>query len=167
MTLNETTSQGQVGADRRMNTYREALLLIERLHRRFLDVLKAELERTGRTDVNNVQALILYNIGDDEITIGELTNRGYYLGSNVSYNIKQLTNNEYIRQERSPHDRRAVRVSLSEKGRELRRDITSLFERHVTGLFDAGDVTLDDVEQLNAKLRRIERFWSDQVTFRG
>ncbi len=150
-----------------MNTYREALLLIERLHRRFLDVLKAEIDRSGRTDVNNVQALILYNIGDDEITIGELTNRGYYLGSNVSYNIKQLTNNDYIEQERSPHDRRAVRVKLSDKGRSLRQDITALFERHVTGLFDGTDVTLADIEQLNAKLRRIERFWSDQVQFRG
>jgi len=167
MTIDQPTTQGQGGTDRRMNTYREALLLIERLHRRFLDVLKAEIDRTGRTDVNNVQALILYNIGDDEITIGELTNRGYYLGSNVSYNIKQLTNNQYIRQERSAHDRRAVRVSLSDKGRALRRDITALFERHVAGLYDAGGVSLEDVEQLNAKLRRIERFWSDQVTFRG
>jgi DNA-binding MarR family transcriptional regulator len=153
--------------ERRMNTYREALLLIERLHRRFLDVLKAELDRTGRADVNNVQALILYNIGDDEITIGELTNRGYYLGSNVSYNIKQLTQNDYIRQERSPHDRRAVRVSLSDKGRALRGDITKLFQRHCAGLFDGGTVSLGDVEELNARLRRIERFWSEQVQFRG
>jgi DNA-binding MarR family transcriptional regulator len=154
-------------ADRRMNTYREALLLVERLHRRFLDVLKAELDRTGRSDVNNVQALILYNIGDDEITIGELTNRGYYLGSNVSYNIKQLTNSEYIRQERSPHDRRAVRVSLSDKGRALRNDITELFQRHCVGLFDGSGVSLAELEEMNARLRRIERFWSDQLQFRG
>ena len=154
-------------AERRMNTYREALLMIERLHRRFLDVLKAELDRTGRTDVNNVQALILYNIGDDEITIGELTNRGYYLGSNVSYNIKQLTNNEYIRQERSPHDRRSVRVSLSDKGRSLRADITKLFQRHCAGLFDGGGVSFGELEEMNARLRRIERFWSEQVQFRG
>ena len=147
--------------------YWESLTLIERLHRQFLDLLKSDLEKLGYSDINNVQSLILYNIGDDEITIGELTNRGYYLGSNVSYNIKQLTNNDYIEQERSPHDRRAVRVKLSDKGRSLRQDITALFERHVTGLFDGTDVTLADIEQLNAKLRRIERFWSDQVQFRG
>ncbi len=150
-----------------MSTYREALLLIERLHRLFLDVLKAEIDRTGRSDVNNVQALILYNIGDGEITIGELTNRGYYLGSNVSYNVKQLTNNEYIVQERSPHDRRAVRVRLSEKGRALRDDVNALFQRHVEGLFDGSDISLEDLETLNAKLKRIERFWSDQFHFRG
>ena len=150
-----------------MSTYREALLLIERLHRLFLDVLKAEIDRTGRSDVNNVQALILYNIGDGEITIGELTNRGYYLGSNVSYNVKQLTNNEYIVQERSPHDRRAVRVRLSEKGRALRDDVNALFQRHVEGLFGGRDISLEDLETLNAKLKRIERFWSDQFHFRG
>ena len=150
-----------------MSTYREALLLIERLHRLFLDVLKAEIDRTGRSDVNNVQALILYNIGDGEITIGELTNRGYYLGSNVSYNVKQLTNNEYIVQERSPHDRRAVRVRLSEKGRALRDDVNALFQRHVEGLFGGSDISLEDLEALNTKLKRIERFWSDQFHFRG
>ena len=165
MTIDQASPDSS--AERRMNTYREALLMIERLHRRFLDVLKAELDRTGRSDVNNVQALILYNIGDDEITIGELTNRGYYLGSNVSYNIKQLTNNEYIRQERSPHDRRAVRVSLSDKGRSLREDITTLFERHCAGLFEDGGVSLENLEEMNARLRRIERFWSEQVQFRG
>src|SRR5690606_16006261 len=104
-------------ADPRSDLYREALLLIERLHRRFLDVLKAELDRLGRADVNNVQALILYNIGDDAITIGELTNRGYYLGSNVSYNVKKLVEAGYLEQERCAHDKRSVRVKLSEKGR--------------------------------------------------
>ena len=153
--------------DGRMNTYREALLLIERLHRRFLDVLKAEIDRSGRADVNSVQALILYNIGDDEITVGDLTNRGYYLGSNVSYNIKQLSKNGYIEQERSPHDRRAIRVRLSVKGKTLRQDLTAFFKRHVEALLSGGDVTLENLEQLNTKLRRIERFWSDQIQYRG
>ena len=132
--------------DGRMNSYREALLLIERLHRRFLDVLKAEIDRSGRADVNSVQALILYNIGDDEITVGDLTNRGYYLGSNVSYNIKQLSKNGYIEQERSPHDRRAIRVRLSAKGKTLRQDLTAFFKRHVEALLSGGDVTLENLE---------------------
>ncbi len=149
-----------------MTLYRETLLLIERMHRRFLDVLKAELDRSGRSDVNNVQALILYNIGDDEITIGELTYRGYYLGSNVSYNVKQLTQHGYIEQERSPHDRRTVRVKLSEKGMALRNDVTALFERHVEALFGGGQVGYDEVMELNATLKRIERFFSEQVQFR-
>ena len=90
--------------------YYESLLLIERLHRHFLEVVKADLDRQGIQDINNVQALILYNIAQDEMTIGELTARGYYLGSNVSYNVKKMFENGYLEQERSPHDRRSVRV---------------------------------------------------------
>ena len=63
--------------------YHEALTLVERLHRRLLDVIKDEFDRRGRSDINSVQALLLYNIGDKELTAGELRTRGYYLGSNV------------------------------------------------------------------------------------
>ena len=70
--------------------YLEALTLVERLHRRLLDVIKDEFDRRGRADINSVQALLLYNIGDKELTAGELRTRGYYLGSNVSYNLKKL-----------------------------------------------------------------------------
>src|SRR5215213_2945439 len=70
--------------------YLEVLHLVERLHRRLLDVIKDEFERRGRDDVNSVQALLLYNLGDKELTASELRTRGYYLGSNVSYNVKKL-----------------------------------------------------------------------------
>src|SRR5436189_4440354 len=90
--------------------YLQTTRLIERLHRRFLDVIKSELDRLGIEDINNVQTLILYNIGNENLTIGELTNRGYYLGSNVSYNIKKLVESEYLVQERSPHDKRSIKV---------------------------------------------------------
>src|SRR6218665_2220292 len=92
----------------------ENILFIERLHRRFLDVVKAELDRLNIDDINNVQTLILYNISEDKMTISELANRGYYLGSNVSYNIKKLVECEYLIQERSQHDKRAVKIRLSE-----------------------------------------------------
>ena len=82
--------------------YYDSILLIERLHRHFLEVLKTELDRLGIQDINNVQSLILYNIGDDELTVGELTARGYYLGSNVSYNVKKMVENGYLGQEGRP-----------------------------------------------------------------
>lgn len=153
--------------DGQKSVYLDALLLIERLHRRFLDVLKAELDRLGRNDINNVQALVLYNIGEDEITIGELTNRGYYLGSNVSYNVKKLVENGYLAQERSPHDRRSIRVRLSEKGLELRNEINVMFDRHVDTLFSGGAVPADELKTMNASLRQMEQFWSEQVRFGG
>ncbi|MEQ9640904.1 MAG: MarR family winged helix-turn-helix transcriptional regulator [Alphaproteobacteria bacterium] len=147
--------------------YLNALLLIERLHRRLLDVLKAELDRVGRGDINNVQALILYNIGDDELTVGELTYRGYYLGSNVSYNVKKLVENDYLLQARSQHDKRSVRVKLSDKGLGLRDEVNALFERHVDKLFAPGAVPADQVAAMNASLRKLERFWSSEVQFGG
>src|SRR6185436_16764151 len=111
--------------------YTESILLIERLHRRFLDVIKTELERLKIDDINNVQTLILYNISSEQLTIGELTNRGYYLGSNVSYNVKKLVENNYLMQERAPHDKRSTRIRLSEKGLALCQKVDELYQRNV------------------------------------
>ncbi len=138
--------------------------LIERLHRRFLDVVKAELDREGVEDINNVQTLILFNIGEETLTVGELTLRGYYLGSNVSYNVKKLVENGYLIQERSAHDRRMTRVRLSEKGLELIKKIDALYERSAKELENAG-IRHEDLEEVNRVLMRLERFWSVQLSF--
>src|ERR1700692_3331448 len=103
-----------------MTAYVQVISLVERLHRQFLEVVKLEIEGLGIHDINNIQGLILYNIGDAEMTVGELTLRGCYLGSNVSYNVKKMVENDYLVQERSEHDRRSIHVRLSEKGRKLR-----------------------------------------------
>jgi DNA-binding MarR family transcriptional regulator len=144
--------------------YYQSIVLIERLHRHFLELVKAELERRGIQDINNVQSLILYNIGTDELTVGELTARGYYLGSNVSYNVKKMVENGYLVQERSMHDRRSVRVRLSDKGLELREKLGAMFARHNDALPDAelNDKTLSD---LNDTLLRLERFWSNRLGY--
>lgn len=144
--------------------YYDSILLIERLHRHFLEVLKTELDRLGIQDINNVQSLILYNIGDDELTVGELTARGYYLGSNVSYNVKKMCENGYLEQERSPHDRRSVRVRLSKKGLDLRDKISSMFERQVGSLTKAG-LTDEELVKGNETLRKLERFWSASLDY--
>src|SRR5262244_1078651 len=114
--------------------YLDVIALIERLHRQFLEVVKLELDTQGVHDINNVQAMILFNIGDVEMTVGELTLRGCYLGSNVSYNVKKMVEAGYLVQERSPHDRRSVRVRLSDKGRVLRDKISAMHDRHVSAL---------------------------------
>lgn len=146
-----------------MNTpYYESTALIERLHRQFLDVLKVELERAGILDINNVQSLILHNIGSDELTVGELTVRGYYLGSNVSYNVKKMVENDYLVQERSIHDKRSVRVKLSEKGRKLDAAITRLYKMQEENLDKAG-LTNERLDTMNKVLRDLETFWSDQT----
>jgi len=144
--------------------YLESLQLIERLHRRFLDVVKVELDRVGVEDINNVQAVILYNIADSEITVGELTSRGYYQGSNVTYNLKKLVENGFLEQVRSPYDRRSVRVHLTKKGLDLFGRIDDLYQYQVTEL-TRGGLDAANLAELKRALLALERFWSDQVRF--
>lgn len=146
--------------------YLESLNLVERLHRQLLDVIKDELDRRGERVVNSVQALLLFNIGDQELTAGELRTRGHYLGSNVSYNLKKLVESGYINHERSDIDRRSVHVSLTEKGSQVRDVVVKLFDRHLDSIEAVGNVTAQDFEGMNVSLRRLERFWLDQVRYR-
>jgi len=141
-----------------MDGYLEVISLIERLHRQFLEVVKLELDGLGIRDINNVQAMMLFNIGDAEMTVGELILRGCYLGSNVSYNLKKMVENGYLVQERSVHDRRSFHVRLTDKGGDLRDRLSVMHARHVemlgqTAIIDA------DLEGAAATLRRLERFW--------
>ena len=145
-------------------TYYETIQLIERMHRHFLDVLKIEIERVGIQDINNVQALILYNIGGDDLTVGELTVRGYYLGSNVSYNVKKMVEAGYLIQERSQHDRRSVRVHVSEKGKELKDKMTEIFAKHMTDLKTTVELDEEKLTLFNERMRLLERFWASRST---
>jgi DNA-binding MarR family transcriptional regulator len=145
--------------------YLVSLKLVERLHRLLLDVIKDEFERLSRSDVNSVQALLLYNIGDAELTAGELTSRGYYLGSNVSYNLKKLVDAGYIDHQRSSTDRRSVRVRLTDKGQDVCRVVNALYQRQLKSLQQVGGIDADDLETLNKSLIRLERFWTDQIRY--
>src|SRR5215510_5763488 len=145
--------------------YLVSLKLIERLHRLLLDVIKDEFERLGWTDVNSVQALLLYNVGDTELTAGELTSRGYYLGSNVSYNLKKLVDAGYIDHQRSTVDRRSVRVKLTDKGQEVCKLVNTLYQRQLKSLEQVGGIGSEDLEVLNKALIRLERFWTDQIRY--
>ncbi|MGQ4272569.1 transcriptional regulator LdtR [Terrihabitans sp. B22-R8] len=146
--------------------YLEALTLVERLHRRLLDVIKDEFDRRGRSDVNSVQALLLYNIGDAELTAGELRTRGYYLGSNVSYNLKKLVEAGFLHHQRSRMDRRSVRISLTPKGQEVHDIIDQLYAKHVRSIEQVGGIGPADFQVINKALVRLERFWTDQIRFR-
>src|SRR5215204_1653190 len=146
--------------------YLEALTLVERLHRRLLDVIKDEFDRRSRADINAVQALLLYNIGDSELTAGELRTRGYYLGSNVSYNLKKLVEMGFLHHQRSRMDRRSVRISLTVSGREVRDIVEGLYQKHVRTVEQVGGISADEFSNLNKSLHRLERFWTDQILYR-
>lgn len=139
-------------------SYLEAISYIERLHRRFLELVKLELDGLDIRDLNNVQAMMLFNIGDAEMTVGELTLRGCYLGSNVSYNVKKLVESGYLAQQRSAHDRRTIHVKLTDKGRALGDRLSAMHSRHIEMLQQTA-VTPADLEKASITLRRLERFW--------
>ncbi|WP_069299480.1 MarR family winged helix-turn-helix transcriptional regulator [Neptunicoccus sediminis] len=160
----DTTETDATGSEF-LGSYLETLSMVERLHRLLLDVIKDEFERLGLLDINSVQALLLFNIGDNEVTAGELKSRGYYQGSNVSYNLKKLVEAGYMHHHRCEIDRRAVRVRLTSRGREIRSIVTDLFERHAGGMVGhdvIGDVGLKNI---NTVLRRVERYWTDQIRY--
>ncbi|SEM98435.1 transcriptional regulator, MarR family [Gemmobacter aquatilis] len=145
--------------------YLETLALLERLHRLLLDVVKDEFERIGLLEINSVQALLLFNIGENEVTAGELKSRGYYQGSNVSYNLKKLVELGYMHHQRSEIDRRSVRVRLTEKGRRVRALLAELFSRHAEGLEKRGLISAAGLEDINQALKRMERHWTEQIRY--
>ena len=148
-----------------LGAYLETLSMVERLHRLLLDVVKDEFERLGIIDINSVQALLLFNIGDNEVTAGELKTRGYYQGSNVSYNLKKLVEYGYMHHQKCEVDRRAVRVRLTEKGRGIRAVIAELFQRHANGIMSREVLGNVSLAEMNASLRRMERYWTDQIRY--
>ena len=148
-----------------LSGYLDSLAMIERLHRLLLDVVKDEFERINLLEINSVQALLLFNIGENEVTAGELKSRGYYQGSNVSYNLKKLVELGYMHHQRSEIDRRSVRVRLTEKGRKVRTMLSDLFGQHAEGLVKKGLVSVEDMETVNQSLKRMERYWSDQIRY--
>lgn len=145
--------------------YLDSLALVERMHRLLLDVIKDEFERLGVLDVNAVQALMLFNIGEQELTAGELKTRGYYQGSNVSYNLKKLVETGYMHHQRCAIDRRSVRVRLTTEGQKIRSVVAELFARHAEGLPERRVTDIAELSAVNATLRRLERYWSDQIRY--
>jgi DNA-binding MarR family transcriptional regulator len=158
-------SIGKDAKDGFIREYLETPSLVERLHRLLLDVIKDEFERLGLLEINAVQALLLFNIADNEVTAGELRSRGYYQGSNVSYNLKKLVDNGFMHHQRCEIDRRSVRVRLTQKGREVHEIVSDLLERHAQGLENDPLAGSENILTMNKALQRVERFWSDQIRY--
>ncbi|MEM7236465.1 MAG: winged helix DNA-binding protein [Pseudomonadota bacterium] len=148
-----------------LSGYLETLSLVERLHRLLLDVIKDEFERVRQFDINAVQALLLFNIGRKTMTAGELKNRGYYQGSNVSYNLKKLVELGYIDHQRSDVDRRSVRVRLTDKGLAVHMLVSDLFSRHAEDLASSDQLRTEGIDGMNRDLRSVERYWTDEIRY--
>lgn len=167
MTIHEKISTLEVAPNEQtfFDNYLGTLALVERLHRLLLDVIKDEFERLGYLDINSVQALLLFNIGENEVTAGELKSRGYYQGSNVSYNLKKLVEAGYMHHQKCEIDRRAVRVKLTQSGREICDVVKELFHRHSLGMIERKVLGDYGLEEINGSLMRVERYWTDQIRY--
>ena len=163
--MNLQTAVNDRDAPDNLSIYLDTLGRLERLHRLLLDVVKDEFERLGLIDINSVQGLLLFNIGEQEVTAGELKSRGYYQGSNVSYNLKKLVESGYMHHEKCAVDRRSVRVRLTEKGRKIRAALSDMFEKHATGLVSNAAMSKNSLNDVNVQLRLVERYWADQIRY--
>lgn len=141
-------------------------MLVGRVHRRLLDIIEDELARHGRSDVNAVQALLLFNIGDQELSVSELHTRGGYTGTNVSYNVKKLIELGLISHQKSRVDRRSVRIRLTDEGRRVHDIVAAIYARQLATIEAIGGVSADQLETLNRTLQRLDRFWNDQILYR-
>lgn len=138
--------------------YFKTVIFIERLHRLFLEVLKIELERMKIWDINNVQCLALYNIGNKQVNVGDLTKAGYYQGSNFSYNLRKMVQKKYIIREKNPYDGRSSYVKLSDKGINLLNQLESLFDMHAKAISMEG-IDESNADKLDEIFRKLEGFW--------
>ncbi|MCK5296128.1 MAG: MarR family transcriptional regulator [Alphaproteobacteria bacterium] len=147
-----------------IEAYSEILGLVERLHRHFLDVLRVELRNIGVDDINAVQALLLVNIGSEEVVIRDLKDRGYYHGSNVSYNIKKLTQAGYIVQEKSVQDKRAICLRLTEKGLKLCESMSEL-QQYIAEQIDTAPDSKVKFRNASETLECLERTFTNYVRY--
>lgn len=164
--VNNQNNAGEDSATIIRDEYLRSLALLDQAHRRLLEVVKDDLDRDGDNDLNGVQALLLFHIGEGDANPSALKAKGVYSGSNVSYNVKKLVDGGYIRQERSDADKRATRLSLTPAGRAIRSKVRSLFEKHLSALEPAASLKREDLAHLNRVASRLERFWSDQIRYR-
>lgn len=153
-------------ADEHDATWRKflaVLALIERLHRLLLDVIKDDMVSKNQTDINAVQALLLFHVGPNEFSATELRQRGYYQGSNVSYNLKKLVDAGYVNNDKNPNDRRALQIRLTQKGEEMRQNIESLYERMFMELIESGTLFERDFHITKDNLFCLERYFQSKI----
>ena len=136
---------------------------IPRIHRQLMELLRLELRAAGFEDINNMEAIILLNLEDRPITVGDLTLRGYFLPSNVTYNLKKLGENGYVETKKSAHDRRNVMVTLTPKGVEAKRRIMDIFGAH-PGSNDPQFPDNAPVTEAARALDRIADFWTRRIS---
>lgn len=142
----------------------DLMRVIERMHRRHLDLLRADLMRHGVDDVSPAQVMMLFTIGTGDISVRNLIERGYYLGSNASYSLKRLIEAGYVQRTTSERDRRSARLRLSDKGLELCRLVRTVDQDYQVRLVRGQDQA-HDLNVTYRTLVRLEQEWTQAVRY--
>lgn len=157
-------SSTETGSDFVIN-HLEIARVIERAHRRFLDLLRIELTRLGTDDISPSQVMLLFTIGSDELSVRDLLERGHYLGSNASYNLKQLVEGGYVDRSPSLRDRRSARLKLTAKAVSLCDAIRSMHDTAERSPRDEAEA-LELTTAYNV-LRKLEMHWTSALRYGG
>lgn len=147
-------------------THLELANTVERIYRRFADLLRVDLIRLGKDDISPAQVALLFTIGEDELSVRDLLDRGHYMGSNASYNLKQLAESGYVERQVMARDRRSARLKLTAKGLELCQALNELHAEY----HDAVTNNLEDQQEMETALRtlrRLEEFWTQTLRYGG
>ncbi|MBF9233882.1 winged helix DNA-binding protein [Microvirga sp. BT350] len=144
----------------------DLLRVVERVHRRYLDIFRLDLGRLGVDDLSPSQVMMLFTIGADELTVRDLIDRGYYLGSNASYNLKRLAETGYIDRNASERDRRSARIRLSEKGRKLCEAVRKM-DVSYHRLVARNAEERHELEIAFKTLQRLEQVWTGALRYGG
>ena len=140
----------------------EFAMLSEKVYRTFLELIKHELDVAGISDINPIQASVLLNIDENTITMSEVISRGYYMGSNASYNLKKMINNGYINQMQSEYDKRTSFLKLTNKGKDLLSKLKDKITEHAISL----DGKMKDkmtLSKMNGFLRNVDNYWKNII----
>ncbi|WP_236042555.1 MarR family winged helix-turn-helix transcriptional regulator [Roseibium aggregatum] len=140
----------------------ELVRVIERMYRRYLDRLRVDLSRIGADDISPSHAMLLFTIGDDDLSVRDLMDRGHYLGSNASYSLKQLVQSGYVDRSASARDRRSARIRLTDKGKQLCKAITSADEVNQNQIVRS-EQDRRALEETISMLRRLEVVWATDI----
>ncbi|MDR0640761.1 MAG: MarR family winged helix-turn-helix transcriptional regulator [Holosporales bacterium] len=147
------------------NSCLELSICGEKTFRLFLEIIKQELDILGIADISGIQAFILMNINENVITVGEVLTKGYYIGSNASYNVKKMIANKYIMQTPSDYDRRASYLQLTKKGLELCSKLEAAISQHMNR-FEAVATGKSEIERGLKFLKKVENYWQGILTRR-
>lgn len=159
----EVIAAAGVSPEHAKKTFFKSISAIERLHQKLHEILGLVLEKTPYSDVSPVQALLLFNISDNRTTVGELKSRGFYLGTNVTYNLKKLVKAGYVNRVIMPTDKRSMIVSLTRKGKAARDQVNDFFEQEIATILEDCPLEFEEIET-GLKVNEIwDSFWEMQL----